>query len=162
MSETIAAQINDLRRMKVSELRQKYREVYGEETRSGNKDWLWKRIAWRIQELAYGGLTDRSKHRAEALANEADIRMRVPRDAFSNTLTSIETSMSSGTSAALLRDRRVPTPGTVINRHYKSRNYTVKVVNGGFEYEGRVFKSLTAVAREITGTHWNGYLFFNL
>jgi len=57
MSETIAAQVTALRRMTVGELREKYREVFGEETRSGNKDWLWKRIAWRIQEIEYGGLS---------------------------------------------------------------------------------------------------------
>jgi len=162
MSETIAAQINALRRMKVSELRQKYREVFGEDTRSGNKDWLWKRIAWRIQEMEYGGLSDRAKHRAVQLANEADIRMRVPKDIFAERLKTIDSSMRQDVPGAMPSDGRIPPSGTIINRIYKGRTYSVKVVAGGFEYEGAKYKSLTALAREITGTHWNGFQFFNL
>jgi len=162
MSETIAAQINALRRMKVLELRRKYREVFGEDTRSGNKDWLWKRIAWRIQEMEYGGLSDRAKHRAAQLANEADIRTKVPKDIFAERLKTIDSSLRCGASGAIPRDGRVPPSGTVIERIYKGKTYSVMVVDGGFEYEGRKYKSLSAIAREITGTHWNGYHFFNL
>lgn len=60
------------------------------------------------------------------------------------------------------RDMRLPIPGTVITKDYKGQMIEVLVVDGGFEYKGKVYKSLTAIAKEITGAHWNGYLFFNL
>ena len=162
MSKTIAAQINELRGMTVRELREKYREVYGEETRSGNKDWLWKRIAWRIQELEYGGLSERAKRRAEGIANEADIRLRVPKDAFGTSPDEARKTVKGKISRTASHDKRLPSPGTVLKRRYKGRIHSVQVQNDGFEYDGGVFKSLSAVAREITGSHWNGYLFFNL
>ena len=157
MSEAIAKQIHALRRMTVAELRTKYREVYGEGTRSGNKDWLWKRIAWRIQEVAFGGLSERVKQRAAEIANEADIRLRVPKDAFDEAVIEANT-----TTTCLQRDKRIPPPGTIINREYKGDLHTVKVLNKGFEYDNRHFMSLSAIAKEITGSHWNGYMFFNL
>jgi hypothetical protein len=73
-------QINELSRMKVGELREKYIEVFGEQTRSFHKDYLRKRIAWRIQALAEGDLSERARRRAEELANDADLRIRTPRD----------------------------------------------------------------------------------
>ncbi len=157
MSETIAKQIHVLRRMTVAELRTKYREVYGEGTRSGNKDWLWKRIAWRIQELSYGGLSERAKLRAADIANEADIRARVPKGAFDG-----EPAGTARVTGSLPRDKRIPLPGTILNREYKGDLHSVTVLDMGFEYGGRCYKSLSAVAREITGQHWNGYMFFNL
>jgi len=157
MSDTIATQINALRRMTVGELRVKYREVYGEDTRSGNKDWLWKRIAWRVQELSYGGLSERVKNRAAEIANEADIRMRVPRDAFNAALAG-----ANKFTGSLPRDKRIPMPGTAMNRIYKGETHTVIVLDKGFEYNGKTYKTLSAVAEAITGSHWNGYKFFNL
>jgi hypothetical protein len=157
MSETIAKQIQELRRMSVSDLRAKYREVFGEGTRSGNKDWMWKRIAWRIQQKAYGGLSERAKQRALSIADEDDIRMRVPAGAFDAAMKG--NAMTTGT---LRRDKRIPPTGTVLNREYKGEKHSVTVLDNGFEYDGRRFLSLSAVAREISGSHWNGYAFFNL
>jgi len=148
MTETMIERINSLRSMTVGQLREKYRDVFGEETKSGNKDWLWRRVAWRIQELEYGGLPERAKRRAAELANEADIRVRVPKDAFAG---------HSGEE----RKKAAPT-GSVLTRKYKGRTYSVRVLENGFEYDGRIFKSLSAVARDITGSHWNGNLFFNI
>ncbi len=148
MTETMIERINSLRDMTVGQLREKYRDVFGEETKSGNKDWLWRRVAWRIQELEYGGISERAKHRAAELANEADIRVRVPKDAFSG-------------QPAGERKKAVPT-GTVLTRKYKGRLYSVRVLEAGFEYDGRIFRSLSAIARDITGSHWNGNLFFNI
>lgn len=72
MTREVAA----LKRMTVKELRGRYVEVFGETTRSGNKDWLWKRIAWRMQANAEGGLSERARRRAEEIANDADLCMR--------------------------------------------------------------------------------------
>ena len=128
--------------MTVGELREKYREVFGEETRSGNKDWQWKRIAWRIQEMEYGGLSERAKRRAGDLANELDIRSRVPLGAFENAPGKKRKIVRVSATALVSHDRRLPMPGTVINREYKGNIYQVKVLDEGFEYEDRIFKSL--------------------
>ena len=148
MTETMIERINSLRGMTVGQLREKYRAVFGEVTKSGNRDWLWRRVAWRIQELEYGGLSGRARSRAAELADEADIRARVPKNAFAD----IPDEM---------RNRAVR-PGTVLTRKYKGRAYSVRALENGFEYDGRIFRSLSAVARDITGSHWNGNLFFKI
>src|SRR5881409_441961 len=76
---SIPAQIVKLQRMKVSELREKWRELYGEETRSFNRVFLWRRLAWRVQELAYGGLSERAKARIAELNRDDDLRFLPPR-----------------------------------------------------------------------------------
>jgi hypothetical protein len=162
MAETMIERINSLRGMTVGQLREKYRDVFGEESRSGNKDWLWKRIAWRIQELEYGGLSERARKRASELANEADIRMRVPKNAFNGHPGEARKNNSENTFALSQGNRRYPTPGTMLSRKYKGRIYGVRALENGFEYDGRIFRSLSAVARDITGSHWNGNLFFNI
>jgi len=73
MALNVGKEIAELKQMTVRELREKYEAVFGEATRSGNKDWLWKRIAWRMQANAEGGLTERARRRAEFLAHDADL-----------------------------------------------------------------------------------------
>lgn len=123
-------EIMNLSRMTVGELREKYLEVFGEETRSPHKDFLRKRIAWRLQAFAEGDLSERDR----------SVRGRLPAS----------------------RDRRLVLPGTLLVREYKGQSVVVKVLDEGFEYEGRRYKSLSAIAREVTGTKWNGFLFFGL
>ena len=155
----VGKEVAALQRMAVKDLRERYAELFGDETRTGNKPWLVKRIAWRMQELAEGGLSDRARQRADELANDADIRMSSPKfkppttDAENRTLT---------TAVRISDDRRLPLPGTVLTREYKGKQAQVRVLANGFEYEGEVFRSLSAVAKRITGTHTNGYLFFRL
>ena len=79
MEIAIEEQIAELGRMTVTQVRQKYTEVFGEETRSNNKQFLYRRIAWRIQALAEGGLSERARRRALEITNEADLRIRAPR-----------------------------------------------------------------------------------
>lgn len=78
VEETIEQQIAELSRMTVGQLKQKYIEVFGEETHSNNRQFLFRRIAWRIQALAEGGLSERARRRALEIANDADIRVRAP------------------------------------------------------------------------------------
>jgi hypothetical protein len=78
----VEKEVAALQRMTVNELRERYREVFGEESRSRNKQFLWKRIAWRTQALEEGGLSERARRRAMELAKDADIRIRPPRDVF--------------------------------------------------------------------------------
>lgn len=150
MENRIVIQIAQLRQMKVAELRAKYAEVFGEPTFSRNKDYLWKRIAYRIQELAEGGLSDRAKERAEELARDTDLRVRPPKDAR---LPDVE-------APAKKRDVRLPPAGTVLTRAFGGREHAVTVLERGFEYDGRTYDSLSAVARAIAGTRWNGFVFF--
>ena len=156
----IAAEVKALGRMTVGGLREKYRAVFGEETRSGNKDFLRKRIAWRIQALAEGGLSERARRRAAELANDADLRIRPPRGEA--LLPGAATGGTVVRPFAPAHDRRLPMPGTVLTRDYRGETVAVTVLDGGFEYEGQVYRSLTAVARAVTGTHWNGFHFFRI
>jgi len=152
----IAREVAALKRMTVKELRGRYVEVFGEATRSGNKDWLWKRIAWRMQANAEGGLTERALRRAEELANDADLRLRRPPDrpASSPASTTRTAKVDFGDRAGELM------PGTILTRPYKGRTITVTVLDNGFEFEGDVYRSLSAVAKAVTGSHWNGNYFF--
>jgi hypothetical protein len=154
MALDVDREVAAMRQMTVSELREKFAEVFGEATNGRNKQWLIKRIAWRMQSNEFGGLSEQALARAREIANFADLRLTAPRE---------------GTSAALAvapppaaLDNRLPMPGTLITREYKGRTLEVQVLHEGFEYDGARFKSLTAVAKAITGSHWNGFLFFGL
>ena len=154
MSEiSIPARIARLQGMSVGELRDEWRELYGEEPRSRHRVWLWKRLAWRIQELECGGLSERAKKRIEELMPTAELALRVPRDFLKGA--------EPGPSRAV-RDKRIPPPGTVLLRNYKSQHVAVTVLESGFEWEGREYGSLSAIAKEVTGSHWNGLRFFHL
>ncbi|MBU1699669.1 MAG: DUF2924 domain-containing protein [Candidatus Eisenbacteria bacterium] len=143
MTPRVAREIERLSDMTVAELREKYGEVFGEETRSRHKDFLRKRIAWRLQANEEGGLSERALRRAKELANESDLRLIAPRGR-----TEVHRFRPS-------HDRRLPMPGTVITREYRGQTISVMVLDEGFEYEGEVYRSLSAMARKITGTQWN-------
>jgi hypothetical protein len=134
-------------------LRRKYQELFGEESRSSNKQYLLRRIAWRMQADAEGGLSERALARAAEIADVRDLRTRLPADF------SARDAWARGRSR---HDWRVPCPGTLLTRRFGSRQIVVKVLDDGFEYESRHYRSLSAVAREVTGTRWNGLLFFGL
>jgi len=153
----VGKDIAELKNMTVANLRTRYAGVFGEETRSRHKEFLVKRIAWRMQSLAEGDLSERARARAAELARDADIRTSAPKVPA--------TADPDRTRVAELRiwpDTRVPMPGTQITRTYKGRTVDVTVRPDGFEYDGEVYRSLTAIAKVVTGTHWNGYHFFNL
>ncbi|MBU4273311.1 MAG: DUF2924 domain-containing protein [Planctomycetes bacterium] len=158
MNLNIGKELATLQRMSVNELRMRYVEVFGEATNTRHKDWLIKRVIWRMQALAEGDLTERARRRAEELANDADLRCKPPRAPSATT----ELAQTSTRKPATNGDSRIPLPATIITRVYKGETLQVRVLPAGFEYEGEVYKSLSAVAKKITGTHCNGYLFFNL
>lgn len=160
MNPTTYQEILGLSRMTVGELRDKYLDVFGEETRSFHKEFLRKRIAWRMQALAEGDLSERARRRAEELANDADLRLRMPRDPAKHG--SAEEKARTTTGRLVSRDPRLPLPGTLLARRFKDRDIVVNVLDDDFEFEGRRYKSLSAIAREVTGARWNGYLFFGL
>jgi len=161
MKLDIAKEVKSLNRMGVAGLREKYVEIFGEETKSGNKDFLVKRIAWRIQALKEGDLSERARKRAEELANDADVRIRAPRNMFREGDAS-QAGRTSMRSFSPSDNQRLPIPGTVITREYRGETVKVTVLEQGFEYEDKVYRSLSAVANAVTGSHWNGFDFFGL
>ena len=161
MKQTMNQKLAALQQMGVTQLRAKYLEVFGEPTRTGNKAFLFKKLAWRIQSLAEGGLSERARRRAEELARDADIRTSVPKSPMVTTGAAQRT-VTMALSPADGRDR-LPIPGTVLARTYKGKHVAVTVMaDGTFDYEGQTYRSLSAIAKVITGSHWNGYLFFGL
>jgi len=158
VEETIELQIAELSRMTVGQLKQKYIEVFGEETRSNNRQFLFRRIAWRIQALAEGGLSERARRRALEIANDADIRVRAPNKK------ALDPEAFLKVTARLPKphDSRLPPPGAWLERNYRGQRIAIKVRIDGFEFEGRVYKTLTTAVNEATGGPWNGFAFFGL
>ena len=159
MNLNVGKELAALRRMSVSELRSRYGDVFGETTNTRHKDWLIKRIIWRMQALAEGDLSERARQRAAELANDADLRRRPLK---SPVVTTNATAPVQTAKLGIRSDSRVPLAGSTITRVYKGQLLEVKVLPAGFEYEGEAYKSLSAVAKKITGSHCNGYLFFRL
>jgi hypothetical protein len=161
MEASTYQEIQGLSRMTVGELREKYLDVFGEETRSYHKEFLRKRIAWRIQARAEGDLSERARRRAGELADDADLRIRTLRDPIKSG--SAEVRARTATShMRSSRDPRLPLPGTLLAREFKGRDIVVKVLDNDFEFEGHRYKSLSAIAKEVTGSKWNGFLFFGI
>lgn len=154
MSVNVGREVAELRRMTAKQLRQKYAEAFGEETISHNKVWMIKRIVWRLQARAEGGLSDRARQRAAELADDADLRFRPPPMKPAGDGPVLEVPFRA--------DHRLPPPGTVLLRKYKGGVLQVRVRPDGFEYDGKVFASLSAVAKSITGSHCNGFAFFRI
>lgn len=78
MKLNVGKELAALRRMSVDDLRARYAEVFGETTNGRHKEWLIKRIVYRLQALAEGDLSERARRRADQLANDADLRRRPP------------------------------------------------------------------------------------
>ena len=104
-------EIDELSRMTVGQLRHKYMEVFGEESRSNHKQFLFRRIAWRIQALAEGGLSERARRRALDIANDADLRIRAPKAKFGTDAT-LDPKLSVSRKVGSALDPRLPPPGT--------------------------------------------------
>ena len=122
-------------------LKQMWRELFGTEPPPYNRRFLESRLAYRVQELAYGGLKPETVARLEALGDQLDGGNVVIRR---------------------MRGDDMPIVGTRLVREYQGVDHCVTVLRDGFEYEGRAYKSLSAIARAITGTRWNGLLFFGI
>lgn len=154
----VEKEVAAMERMTVDQLRGKYAQEFGEPTNGRHKEWLIKRIAWRMQANAEGDLSERARRQAAELANDADLRTMAPRlrkaspDAEMRTLV-VPTKLRANTELL---------PGTVIKRDYKDRTIRVTALVEGFEFEGERYRSLTAVTKAVTGKHWNGFHFFGL
>jgi len=149
---SVLAQIQALEQMTVKELRAKHLELYGFPSRSKHKRQLFKRLAWRVQELKWGGLSDDTLQRLREIEDDRDARFLPPRKPVVRRQT---------TPAPKPRQGDLM-PGTMLEREYQGETHTVAILEDGVEYLGRRFRSLSGVAREITGTQWNGKRFFGL
>jgi hypothetical protein len=139
--EQVLPRLAALQTASAAELRDQWRALFGREPPLFNRPYLVSRLAYRVQELAYGGLRPETRARLEALGEQLD-----------------------GGNVVLRRVRADsrPLPGTRLVREWQGVQHVVTVRADGFEYEGRPYRSLSAVARHITGTRWNGWTFFGL
>jgi DUF2924 family protein len=141
MTLSVLAELVALKCVPTPDLKRRWRELFDTEPPPYNRRFLESRLAHRIQELAYGGLKRETVERLEALADGLDAgapRLR-PRSA---------------------KDR--PIAGTRLIRGWQGVEHCVTVLDEGYEYQGRPYQSLSAIARAITGTRWNGWVFFGL
>jgi len=125
----------------IAQLKEQWRELFGKEPPPWNKAYIQSRLAYRIQELAYGGLKPETRARLEALGEQLD-----------------------GGNVVLRRIRADSRPlaGTRLIRGWQGVQHVVTVRQDDFDFEGRPYQSLSAIARHITGTRWNGWTFFGL
>ena len=140
MTDSVLAQLAALKTAPVAELKQKWRDLFEREPPPYNRRFLESRLAYRIQELAYGGLSEEALERLEALADELEGK-KLRR-------------------SSLLNNR--PIAGTRLIREWNGVEHCVTVRNSDFEYQGRPYQSLSGIAKHITGTQWNGLVFFGL
>jgi hypothetical protein len=155
----VLREIESLRRASMADLRKKYQEVFQEETRCRHREHLFRRIAWRLQALAEGDLSERARGRAHQLAQDSDLRVIAPRDFFTVGGERVQTT---GDRNRREQDRRLPLTGALLTRKWKGRTILVEVLAKGFRFENRHYSSLSAIATAITGTRWNGLTFFGL
>jgi hypothetical protein len=152
MNDELRKEIERLRRETNQALKSRYRDLFGEESRSSNHAHLFRRIAWRLQALSEGDLSQRARERAATLAVDVDLRLNAPRKFWR------ELAEPRGP----VRDPRLPAEGTILQRQHQDRTITVKILAEGFEHDGKIYESLSSIASSVTGTRWNGFSFFGL
>ena len=147
MKRGLLRQITELQTLSHADLKEHWRELIGSEPPSYSRAVLIKRLAYRLQELVYGGISD---------VVRAELRERLGAERLD----------TDGQQVTRLERRKrkdgMPVPGTRLVREWRGQRYEVTVVPGGFEYGGRRYRSLSAIANLITGTRWNGPAFFGL
>jgi len=153
----IGAELARLSKLSVPQLRIRYMELFGEPANSCHKGYLTRQIAWRLQAELEGGLPEETRQLALAIARDAPLRIRIESTA---TRGAAEAERTVTTRLASNHDSRLPMPGSLLVKQHKGETHVVKVLDSGFDYDGRLYRSLSAIAQEITGTKWNGFLFF--
>jgi hypothetical protein len=138
---SVVAELAALKRMSVAELKAKWESLFGTPAPNNSRSYLELRLGYRIQELTLGGLSRETRRTLDLLADE--IEGKIGRK-------------------AIIADSHNPVVGTRLVREWDGVEHTVTVMKDGFDWQGRKFKSLSAVARAIAGTQWNGYRFFGL
>ena len=154
---SVQQQIAALYTLPIRDLQDRYVEVFGEPTRTHHKLHLIRKIAWRLQANDEGGLSQRALRRAQELARDADVRIRPPKEFEPQ-----QAAEPAPVNVPAVRDPRLPPVGTAITRVFRGNRLRVVVREDGFEYEGQRYRTLSAVATAITGSHLNGFRFFRL
>jgi hypothetical protein len=159
--ESLPAQLAELDTMNVTQLTEKYRQLYGEPTRTRNKPYLKKRLTWRLQELAHGGLSQTAIERITQLGGGLPERWRI-RHAETREQAKEAEPVAQVVQHVEPRDSRIPPVGTILRRAFGGEEHDVTVCPTGFEYRGAHYKTLSAIAKHIAGTPWNGFSFFGI
>jgi hypothetical protein len=141
MTDSIPARLAALKTTPMPDLKAQWRELFETEPPPFNRRYLENRLAYRIQELAYGGLKPETLRRLQALGEQYD---------------------SDNITTRRIRHDARPIAGTRLVREWKGVEHTVTVLAEGYEWQGRPYRSLSAIARAITGTRWNGLVFFGI
>ena len=143
----IRAEIADLETKSVKELIAHYTALHGRTPRNRGRRHLVRRCALKAQEAATGGLSGKARGALERLIGEID---------------PVCTDSPEGITTSVARDPKNPPVGTVLTRVWRDQEIRVIVRADGFEHDGEIYRSLTAAANAITGSKWNGRLFFGL
>jgi Protein of unknown function (DUF2924) len=152
ISEDRNALIEGLMRMGIPALQRRHRELFGKDSTVLHVLYLRRKLAWEIQARAQGNMSEESLQHALAIAWQTTLRTR----AHSQAARPVTATISLG------HDTRLPPPGSFLRRSFKGKSVLVKVLAAGFEYDGRVFGSLSSIANEVTGGNCNGFVFFGL
>jgi hypothetical protein len=145
---TVAQQVRELKEMTVAQLVARYEELFGKPPRVLNAAFLRRHVAWKIQEREFGGLSNRARARLDELIGQIDLPLGEPGPPRPR--------------RARRNDPKTPLVGTTLVREWRGQQLRVEVRETGFEWDGIIYKSMSAVAKAITGANWNGKLFFNL
>jgi hypothetical protein len=142
---TVLRQVAGLETLSMEQLREQWRTLFGSEPPAYSSSFIKKRLAYRLQEIAFGGLSEEAKEKMKTILEENGYDelggKRVKKSSIKSNL---------------------PIIGTRLIREWNDKRYEVTVVKEGFEFAGRKYRSLTAITKAITGTHWNGPAFFGL
>jgi hypothetical protein len=156
VEKTVLGEINRLRQMSTDQLRDEWLRLNGEPTKSRNRDFLFRRLAWRCQESRHGGLSCDARRRMDELLPGSFVRARTPRSAQ-------DAPRATETPPKVRRDPRLPSPGTIIVKAYNNRVLRVVVHHDGLELDGTMYGSATALAKAVTGSKSiNGRLFLGI
>ena len=156
MEDSRLDELDKLKDKNLEELQAEFERIFGRKADSTNDTFLRRKIACRIQEMELGGLSKKAKVRLDELIEKYDpVNNKTLRPKITTGGKELKTLPS-------MRDKRLPIPGTIIRKNYKGKEIEVRVLEKGFEYNGKRYRSLTGIAFEITGAHWNGYAFFNV
>lgn len=159
MSLNINREVARMKRMQTADLKDYFESTMNVTARSHNRQWMIKKIAWRLQANEEGGLPERVRQRALAMADDADLRIR-PTCEFTQQIETADRQTVVPT--ADTRDPRLPPLGANLTRTYKGQEISVRVRQSDFEFNGETFGTLSAIANRVTGSHVNGFAFFKL
>ena len=152
----LIAESKILEELTIGQLRERFTEVMGYSSRSRNRLFLVRKILWGMQAEVLGDISEEARKRANELADERDVITRLPKISIKQSPRKKSYRFSPS------QDSRLPVPGSVLIRQFKGEEIRVIVGSEGFEYQGEQYSSLSAIAKKVTGSSYNGFLFFKL